>query len=123
MSSFRFTTELPRVGDSRILVVEVPKNVDSKVELLSFLAVNLRFPDHFGRNWDALDECLSDLSWLDVDRIVFWHNDVPLLHGSTDRKAYLELLNGLCKEELRKKIEVIFPIDKREEVELVLARS
>jgi len=24
----------------------------------------LRFPDYFGRNWDAVYDCLTDLSWL-----------------------------------------------------------
>src|SRR2546426_12769959 len=123
MSSFRFTTEAGRARDSRSLVLEIPKHVNSKDELLSFLAINLRFPDYFGRNWDALDECLSDLSWLNVDRVVLWHNDVPFALGTVDRKAYLELLNGICKEELRKKIEVIFPIDKKAEVEEAIARS
>lgn len=26
-------------------------------------AVSMRFPDYFGRNWDALDECLRDMGW------------------------------------------------------------
>jgi RNAse (barnase) inhibitor barstar len=34
-----------------------------KANLLAALAGALRFPDYFGGNWDALDECLTDLSW------------------------------------------------------------
>jgi RNAse (barnase) inhibitor barstar len=32
-----------------------------KRALLDTLAVTLRFPDHFGANWDALYDCLTDL--------------------------------------------------------------
>jgi len=37
--------------------------VADKVELLASLAAKLAFPSYFGRNWDALDECLADMSW------------------------------------------------------------
>ena len=36
-----------------------------KAELLARIARTLRFPDWFGHNWDALADCLGDLSWLD----------------------------------------------------------
>lgn len=34
-----------------------------KASLLAALAGALSFPDWFGGNWDALEECLGDLSW------------------------------------------------------------
>jgi RNAse (barnase) inhibitor barstar len=35
-----------------------------KNDLLKLLAKTLRFPDSFGKNWDALHDSLTDLSWL-----------------------------------------------------------
>jgi len=34
------------------------------------MASALQFPDYFGHNWDALDECLADLGWLDAEGFV-----------------------------------------------------
>jgi hypothetical protein len=55
----------------------------SKGELMDAVARSLSLPDYFGRNWDALDECLRDLEWLrapgyvilltDADRL--WQKD------------------------------------------------
>ena len=35
-----------------------------KAQLLAKLAAALQFPDWFGHNWDALEECLTDLDWI-----------------------------------------------------------
>ncbi|MFC3716251.1 barstar family protein [Luteimonas soli] len=50
-----------------------------KDEVLDRFAAALRFPDWFGRNWDALADCLGDLSWwpaegylLLLDRVDAW---------------------------------------------------
>ena len=37
-----------------------------KEQLLSNIAAALDFPEWFGRNWDALEDCLTDLSWRDA---------------------------------------------------------
>jgi hypothetical protein len=34
-----------------------------KTALLRRIAEALAFPDWFGENWDALEDCLTDLSW------------------------------------------------------------
>ncbi|WP_299230962.1 barstar family protein [uncultured Halomonas sp.] len=35
----------------------------SREALLDGLAASLAFPDHFGRNWDAAWDCLTELGW------------------------------------------------------------
>jgi barstar (barnase inhibitor) len=41
-----------------------------KEGLLQNIARALDFPDWFGGNWDALEDCLTDLSWRDADGFV-----------------------------------------------------
>ena len=41
------------------------KRLASKAGFLGRAARALNFPDWFGKNWDALNDCLTDLSWLD----------------------------------------------------------
>ena len=45
-------------------VADVPlRGVQAKEELLARIARAFEFPEWFGGNWDALEDCLSDLSW------------------------------------------------------------
>ncbi len=48
-----------------------------KTDLLARIANALRFPAWFGHNWDALSDCLCDLSWLPAEayRLEFEHAD------------------------------------------------
>jgi len=41
----------------------VVKLGDGKDAILAALSRSLGFPDWFGGNWDALEDCLTDLSW------------------------------------------------------------
>ncbi len=38
--------------------------IDSKAAFLSASAAAMQFPAYFGRNWDAFEECVNDLSWV-----------------------------------------------------------
>lgn len=44
--------------------------VCSKSAMLRLIARALSFPAWSGRNWDALEDCLTDLSWIDAPGIV-----------------------------------------------------
>lgn len=84
----------PRVPirpDARL--VRISGGLRHKLGLLAELAGRLQFPAYFGWNWDALEECLCDLSWLGpVPQIVLLHEDLPLISGSVDQQIYQELL-------------------------------
>jgi hypothetical protein len=42
------------------------------------IAAALAFPDWFGQNWDALEDCLQDLSWRkDAGRVLLLEGAVP----------------------------------------------
>ena len=45
-----------------VIVVKLRRAAD-KEGLLAALARDMDFPQYFGRNWDALHDCLTDLSW------------------------------------------------------------
>jgi hypothetical protein len=41
--------------------------VTDKASFLQACAAALKFPDSFGHNWDALEDSLNDLSWLELE--------------------------------------------------------
>lgn len=81
-------------------VVVVPNRLTSKQELFDMLASALSFPDYFGENWDALIDCLSDLSWLHASEVTLVHEGLP---GLPDRelRIYLECLQDVLERKAR----------------------
>lgn len=53
--------EVIEVFDGRVDVID---SVQSKSDLLGALADILDFPRYWQSNWDSVEECLMDLSWL-----------------------------------------------------------
>lgn len=46
------------------------KKMQSRAALLEEFATVLKFPSYYGKNWDALEECLSDLEWMPAEGYV-----------------------------------------------------
>ncbi|HEX2197889.1 MAG TPA: barstar family protein [Burkholderiales bacterium] len=51
----------------------------------------LAFPDWFGRNWDALEDCLTDLSWRPDQ------GQVLLMEGARDGGMLVEVLGAAAQ--------------------------
>jgi hypothetical protein len=52
---------------SKLSFVRIPlQDVTEKTALLRRIAATLAFPAWFGGNWDALEDCLTDLSWCEA---------------------------------------------------------
>jgi hypothetical protein len=80
-----------RIPGAFVASIEGEK-IGSKLDMLDALAMTFQFPGYFGRNLDALDECLRDLNWLPADRYgcVIWNSNILL---SQAPKVALQLIN------------------------------
>lgn len=55
----------------------------------------LDFPDYFGHNWDALEECLADLEWLPAKGYVLLITDAEAVipQDEEEYETFLEILD------------------------------
>jgi RNAse (barnase) inhibitor barstar len=101
----------------------IPENIASKQALFATLARQLCFPDYFGGNWDAFEECLRDLSWLPIGQVVLTHADVPLVNDVANARTYLAILSGATRKMSTLEdhaLLVVFPVKFREQIEWLL---
>ncbi|TVT50392.1 barstar family protein [Amycolatopsis cynarae] len=69
-----------------------------KMSTMEAIAAALSFPDWFGRNLDALYDCLTDLSWLPSgEHVLIWAGSEDLKQA--DPRAYLAIRSVLSDAE------------------------
>jgi hypothetical protein len=116
-SPFKFVENIAAYQPANSLVARVPRAARGKQKLLGVLAQQLSFPNYFGWNWDALEECLRDLSWLsEVKQISIVHEAVPLSPRGEQLKTYLQILAVAIRrrsETPGPRLEVVFPDELR----------
>jgi len=70
--------------------------------LFGVLSKTFEFPDYFGFNWNALDECLSDLEWLQSYSgwlLVFMNSEYLLINESVQiLETLFDVLNTIGNE-------------------------
>lgn len=68
----------------------------TKEACMNELGAALQFPGYFGENWDALDECIRDLSWLPAARYVLFLTEIQRAFPEDDASlgTLLSVLSG-----------------------------
>jgi RNAse (barnase) inhibitor barstar len=106
-----------------VALANIAKNITSKGALLTTLATQLSFPDYFGGNWDALEECIGDLSWLPIGPVIVKHVDVPLIGDVRSAKAYVAILSAAARKMSKSDdhpLSIVFPTECRDQVSWLL---
>src|SRR5215467_10488887 len=61
-------SEVPDISEIRKLGLHVAvmaaQSIKTQEDLFTAIAEAMNFPEYFGKNWDALEECLRDLEWI-----------------------------------------------------------
>lgn len=76
--------------DEHIILID--RELRSKEDLLQALAQKARFPSYFGKNWDALYDCLNDLSWIQESKVVLVQASGLDHLSDHDIRTYLSIL-------------------------------
>jgi len=64
----------------------------SEEDLFNEYYAKFKFP-YFGFNWDALNDCLGGLEWIEQKNVIIYHPQLPQLNEK-DLKIYLEILRN-----------------------------
>jgi RNAse (barnase) inhibitor barstar len=69
------------------------QRIEKKDQFLNHAAIAMKFPDHFGKNWDAFYDCLTDLDWVDGKGFVIYfdHTDAFAEHNESQLETVIEL--------------------------------
>ena len=71
------------------------RHCKTPANLFAEFARAMKFPDYFGHNWDALEECLADLEWLPAKGYVVLITEAGsvLPNDDAEYENFLEILS------------------------------
>lgn len=115
-NNFKLYQNLPSSIKGGVFIVQ---DTSDKVALLENLKREIGFPDYFGKNWDALDEVLRDLNWLDDKNISIYHKQLPNL-TKDDLQTYMNILStavDFWNKTGERKLEIYFPVSDTDRID------
>ena len=89
-----------RIGVGQEIVTLDGSGVSDKDSFLRAAARALKFPSYFGKNWDAFEECLSDLEWLPAGGLILFitQSDRLLEESPDDLRTFGDVLRSAAGE-------------------------
>jgi RNAse (barnase) inhibitor barstar len=72
-----------KAGELAAFRVNLAK-ADDKEQMLAAIAKTLKFPDWFGHNFDALADCLADMSWKPAEGYLVLLEHCDGIHGKAE---------------------------------------
>ena len=74
----------------------------TKDTLLNEWASVLEFPGYFGQNWDALIDCITDMSWLPASSYIVAITDLEaVLPEESEFRVFVEVLQASAQDGVR----------------------
>lgn len=89
-----------RKNDNGFVAILRGKRMQSFNDLFNEIAAVFQFPWYFGMNWNALNECIKDLSWLNKSYYLIGIDEsskILVEEQEDDKEAFMNLLNETCK--------------------------
>jgi len=96
MSKISFGTKIIPTINQSAFVATIGAMVRDKSELLHEFSRVLLFPEYFGNNWDALNDCLCDLTWIKERGIVIVFESISHLDNKT-QEILIDILNEVVQ--------------------------
>lgn len=97
----KYFSKLMENGDEIFIVRAIEgKNCTTVDDLFEEFATKLSFPDYFGYNWAAFDECINDLSWLPSKAYILMINDSDTIESTcfTDFRTLVKIMMHTINE-------------------------
>lgn len=76
-----------------VFVLDEYSMIENKLDLMNAFYHQAKFPDYFGANWDAVDECLNDYQHLPSKGYIFIFKN-PLKLAEQSKKDYDLLISS-----------------------------
>lgn len=97
----------------------LPKGVENEEMLFDALSNELKFPDYFTPNWNAVYDCMCDFHWIIENKIKLVHQELPNINSEA-LKVYLQVLSDAVNSWTSSPGEHIFEVVFCEEDEKIL---